>query len=62
MPGSGGTEPLSHLVIGILACGEPFTGMTAAGMVLVIVAVSWVVLNNASGSGVRRRAGAAGDR
>ena len=35
--------------------------MTAAGMVLVIAAVSWVVLNNASGSGVRRRAGTAGD-
>jgi len=55
-------EPLTAMVIGILAFGEPFTWMTAAGMVLVIAAVSWVVLNNASGSGVRRRAGAAGDR
>ena len=58
----GAMEPLTAMVIGILAFGEPFTWMTAAGMVLVIAAVSWVVLNNASGSGVRRRAGAAGDR
>ena len=57
----GAMEPLTAMVIGILAFGEPFTWMTAAGMVLVIAAVSWVVLNNASGSGVRRRAGTAGD-
>ena len=35
-------------LIGVLAFGEHFTALTAAGMALVIAAVSSVVLNGAS--------------
>lgn len=45
----GAMEPLTAMVVGVLAFGESFTWMTAAGMVLVIAAVSAVILNGASG-------------
>lgn len=44
----GAMEPLTAMVVGILAFGERFTWLTAVGMVLVIVAVSSVVLNSAA--------------
>lgn len=44
----GAMEPLTAMVVGVLAFGEKFTWTTAAGMVLVIAAVSVVVLNGAS--------------
>ncbi len=54
----GAMEPLTAMVIGVLAFGEPFMWMTAAGMVLVIAAVSWVVRDGSGGNGPRRRRGA----
>ena len=44
----GAMEPLTAMLIGVLAFGEHFTTLTAAGMALVIAAVSSVVLNGAS--------------
>lgn len=44
----GAMEPLTAMAVGVLAFGESFTWVTAAGMVLVIAAVSAVVLNGAS--------------
>lgn len=45
----GAMEPLTALIVGILAFGERFTAATAIGMALVIAAVSSVVLGNGKG-------------
>lgn len=41
----GALEPLTAVVIGVLALGEPFSARTACGIVLIVVAVTAVVLS-----------------
>lgn len=44
----GAMEPLTAMIIGVLAFGERFTWLTAIGMALVIAAVSSVILGNSA--------------
>lgn len=55
----GAMEPLTAMVVGVLAFGESFTWMTAVGMILVIAAVSAVVLYGSSGNGSNESASSA---
>lgn len=42
----GAMEPLTAVVIGVAVFGEPFTGRGAAGMLLIVAAVSIVILRS----------------
>ena len=52
----GAMEPLTAVVIGVWVFAEPFTAKGAAGILLIVAAVSVVVLRSGKGSRGGRRA------